>query len=108
ASVGPDQSSCISGIKRPDITNKFPAKTIPPVADLIANDYVNRTANLQNPAIVVLVDPLVQFDWNVQISHLNGIIARANKSRPLLNVEMISGPMRRVATTGALWNIGIR
>ncbi|KAL8701645.1 MAG: hypothetical protein Q9201_004802 [Fulgogasparrea decipioides] len=52
---------------------------------------VGRTANLQRPAVAVLVDPLVVCDWNLVVSRLNGIIARVTRSGPLLGVEVMPG-----------------
>ncbi|KAL8736940.1 MAG: hypothetical protein Q9181_002166 [Wetmoreana brouardii] len=52
---------------------------------------LGRTANLQRPAVAVLVDPLVVCDWNLLVLRLNEIIARAIKSGPLLGVEVMPG-----------------
>ena len=53
---------------------------------------VGRTANLKKPTVVLMVDPLSEYDWNILAASLEAIVGRQQlKSGPKLTVEIVPG-----------------
>lgn len=52
---------------------------------------VGRNANVAKPKIVLMVKPLVEHDWNLLSSRLQGVVAKEQTVGPRLEIEIMPG-----------------